>query len=221
MNRTRIRTFGGHLAAISVGVLVAVTVLSGTAYAPPQTKSVNIADSQEPNNVANVSADGALEVEGTVMGQVDIGNLPAVQRVTSQDDPGRVAYGRDEPWSSLSTARFVVPARKRLVITYVSGFFQNSDGNGKGDDVLSVTLTTGEPQFVRHDFVPTFTGHAGLSHLKEDVYVFSEQTHIYADGDFHVAPRLGPGVAAATQVFGRVSVSGYLIDCSRSAPNCN
>jgi len=63
MNGTRIRTFGGYLAAITVGVLVPVIVLTGTAYAPPQTKSVNIADSEEPNNVANVTADGTLEVE--------------------------------------------------------------------------------------------------------------------------------------------------------------
>ena len=220
MNGTRMRTFGGHLAAVTVGVLVAVTVLSGTAYAPPQTKPVNIADLQEPNNVADVSADGALEVEGTVTGQVDVGNLPAVQKVTSSDDPGRVAYSKFVEWSFSNPASFVVPARQRLEITYVSGRFWNTFGNGQGGDFSSVRLDAGAGSGgVRHYFVPTFTGDdAGGS----DNFLFSEHTQIYADGEVEIRAFLGDVSGSGLQsLHGHVSVSGYLIDCSRTAPPCN
>jgi len=219
MNGTRMRTFGGYLAAITVGVLVPFTALSGTAYAPPQTKPVNIADLQEPSNVADVSANGALEVEGTVTGQVDVGNLPAVQEVTSQDDPGRMSYSRRVHYHSLEPATFVVPPRMRLVITYVSGSFVNPVGNGKGDDFHLVRLQAGaDAGGVRHAFVPTFTGTASSSNPPPDHYVFAEHTQIYAEGEFEVFP-IGPG--NLNPVVGYVSVSGYLIDCPRGGPNCN
>ena len=219
MNGTRMRTFGGYLATITVGMLVVVTLLSGTAYAPPETKSVNIADLQEPNNVADVSADGALEVEGTVTGQVDVDNLPAVQEVTSQDDRGRMSYSRRADSHFPEGATFVVPPRMRLVITYVSGFFVIPVGNGKGDDFDLVRLQAGaDSGGVRHAFVPTFTGAVSGSFPPDDTYVFADHTQIYAEGEFEVFP-VGPG--NSNSVVGTVSVSGYLIDCSRSAPNCN
>ena len=218
MSGTRMRTFGGHVAAITVGALVAVTMLSGTAYAPPQTKSVNIADLQEPNNVADVGADGALEVEGTVTGQVDVGNLPAVQEVTSEDDPGRVAYARRAQYE-FPGATFVVPPRMRLVITYVSGFFNTFPGNGEGDDFDLFRLEAGAGTGgVSHTFVPTFSEAVTNQSPPTDTYVFAEHTQIYAEGEFEVFP-VGPGSVGS--VSGEVSVSGYLIDCSRAAPRCN
>ena len=212
MNGTRMRTFGGHLAAITVGVLVAVTVLSGTAYAPPQTKPVNIADLQEPNNVADVSADGALEVEGTVTGQVDVGNLPAVQEVTSEDDPGRVAFTqrRSVTGTSPLEVTFDVPAIKRLVITYVSGSVILPDGADAG-----YVRFDGE---AHHYFVPTFTSMDPT--LGQPLFVFSEDTQIYVDDDFSAFVAYHGGITGALRLFD-MSVSGYLIDCSRTAPLCN
>ena len=153
-------------------------------------------------------------------GQVDVGNLPAVQRVTSRDDPGRMAYSRNAQYGYQEPASFVVPANMRLVITHVSGFFANHLGNGEGDDFSSVRLQAGAGSGgVFHHFAMTFTGAQGTSSPPTDTYVFSEHTQIYADGEFEVFPFPGPG--SSTQVTGLVSISGYLIDCSRTAPNCN
>jgi len=209
------------LGVIGAAILLAVTVLSGTASAPPQGKPVNITDFQEPDNVADVSADGALEVEGTVTGEVDVGNLPAVQEVTSQDDPGRLAFAKRVDLDYPAATTIDVPANMRLVITQVSGFIVILDGDGEGShDLRSVRLEGGAAGGgVTHFFVPTFAGTSQSTFPPDDHYTFSDHTQIFVDNEFDIVPLYGRGFS--TPPVGGVSISGYLIDCSRSAPACN
>lgn len=207
-DRPETPSFGGlsnpQVVALAAAFLIAV-VLSPVGAQAAQTVSAIITD-PDGTNQATVDADGDLQVGGTV--GIDSSSPVAT---TSADDPGRMAFQEGGslsfvPGQARAQFAIVVPEGKRLVITHVSGDVLLPPGQRP----IEISLVVSAGGLITHSFVPTFTGTTTFL-TDSDVFAFSQDTTIYANGQVNIAVDRNGAVGSAS---GRAAISGYLIDCS-------
>jgi hypothetical protein len=147
-----------------VGLLVGSAAVIGAPSGPPEGLDVNVV------NPVPLPVTGSVNVVNGVANpeplQVDLIDFPS---------------------------GYTVPNNRLLVIKYVSGQFNRSNG-----EVLEAYIEISDPG-VRHHFVPVLIGVDGPnSH-----YSFSQQTHIYASP--------GSTVDIGFEITGAISISDFVI----------
>jgi hypothetical protein len=136
-------------------------------------------------------------------------------RVTSTDDPGRMAFAffKNESFNSGDDshfASFTVPDGKRLVIESVS-----IQGALDAGQVLVSAAVQAHVNGQLEDYImaPAFTG---TSSSGRDVYAVSQATTLYADGGTDVKLFGARNTFSGSGIL-NVSVAGHLIDCSAAS----
>ena len=100
--------------------------------------------------------------------------------------------------------RFTVPADRRLVIEYVSGYASNAGGCSLIEEILDTRVSS---EAAQHHFVLT---KSATSPDGVPLYVFSQDTTIYADPGTTVALNYGVTIGSPCSPFLTATISGRL-----------
>lgn len=193
------------LALASIILLVPAGARAANAFL-----NVIITDPANSTRQAHVDASGNLKVAGSV----DVGNTPL--SVTSTDDPGRQAFSFQDNHgmtngSEGTSIQFTVPTGKRLVIQFVSALASLQSGQRLARADIQ---TESNGQFALYDLLPAFVGTFTSG---GDNVVAAQDVTLYADGETDVILLVQRDSTTGNgELHG--AVSGYLMDCSVSAP---
>lgn len=177
----------------------------------PVTGTVGVNNFPATQNVSITNP--SVPVSGTVQANV---SFPSSLPMHNLDDPGRIPYqssadmtGKCPTGPSLGCFFFFasVPSEHRLVAQHVSGIIQ------AGNLSVSVSLGSGGVAGTASIFFPPLNTSAGVSEFDQQVLVYFDQNQL---PQIEVTTGSSSGFAP-TPSLQRISLTGYLLDCSAAA----